>query len=71
MENVILIVLICTMNIICLFFGAYIVQKVQKNEVLKLPNVNPIAKVKKWEENRENKKQNEKLKKMMDAIDNY
>lgn len=71
MENVILIILVCTMNIICLFFGAYIVQKIQKNEPLKLPNINPVASIKKWEDNKEQKKQNEKIKKMMDSIDNY
>lgn len=65
------IVFISTCNIICFLIGARTFQNVQKGEEIKLPNINPIEKIKERREQREANKEQERFSIMLDNINNY
>jgi len=71
LETTLLILVVGALCIVCFFVGAKVGQKVTNNEELKLPNLNPIAAVKNYEERKEQEEIEKTYKENMDAIDNY
>ena len=71
LYTTLLILVISILNIVCFFIGAKVGQKVVNKEELKLPNLNPMAAVKKYEEQREIEEIEKTYKENMEAIDNY
>ena len=67
----ILIAVIGALCIVCFFVGAKVGQKVVKGEEIKMPNLNPIAAVKNYEERKEQEEIEKTYKENMEAIDNY
>lgn len=65
------IVFISTCNIICFLIGARTFQNVHKGEEIKLPNINPIEKIKDVREQREANKEQERIKTIWDNVNNY
>ncbi len=53
METLILIAITGTLNVACFFIGAKVGQKVNKDEPLKLPTLNPIEAVREHIERKE------------------
>ena len=72
MELIFIILINSTANILCFFLGTKIVQKVMKNENLKVPKIkNPIKKVEEHKEKKELEKEIEKNNIILENIDNY
>lgn len=69
MESVLLVVLICLSNIVCLIAGAKIGQKVYRGEEIKLPN--PVEKIQSFKDSQEYKKELKALDTMLHNIDVY
>lgn len=79
MENILVITgmamlgiaLISIMNGVCFLIGARIAQKAFKSEEIKLPNINPMEKIKQFREQREAFKEQERINVMFENINNY
>lgn len=71
METIILIISIGIMNILCFFIGAKVGQKVIKGETIEIPKIEPIKKIREYNENREVLKMQEKDRVINENIDNY
>jgi len=70
MEQIILIVIIGTMNILCFYFGAKVGQKVvNKEEIKVLPN--PVKAYQEHTERKEAEKENEVMETILHNIDTY
>ena len=71
LEATLLILVVGALCIVCFFVGAKVGQKVVNKEEIKLPNLNPIAAVKNYEERKEQEEIEKTYKENMEAIDNY
>jgi hypothetical protein len=69
MEELLLVVLICLSNVVCLIVGAMIGQKVDRGEKIKLPN--PVEKVQSFKDSQERKREQEAIDTMLYNIDVY
>ena len=69
------IALICTIfgvfSCISFFLGAKVGQKVSNNQEIKLPTLNPAKKVKEMLQEKENKKEEERMETILQNIENY
>ena len=71
MENIILILVVGTLNVVCFFVGAKVGQQVNKGETLELPKVNPIEIIRERQDKREAKKEQERIDTIMRNIEMY
>ena len=70
-DTIILIISIGIMNILCFFIGAKVGQKVIKGETIEIPKIEPIKKIREYNENREVLWMQEKDRVINENIDNY
>ena len=66
-----LILLTGTLNIACFLIGAQVGQKVDKDEPIELPTVNPIKAIREREDRRIADKEQNKLDTILQNIENY
>lgn len=71
METVLIIALVGTLNLVCFFFGAKIGQTTVKGQNIEVPNINPFEMAREHREKKEQRREQEKLKTMLENIDNY
>ena len=69
--TILIAILISTINLLCFYFGFRIGQKTTNNEVLKLPNVNPVRIINAINESKEESKEQERRRIIAENIDNY
>ncbi len=69
--TILIAILISTINLLCFYFGFRIGQKTTNNEVLKLPNVNPVRIINAINESKEESKEQERMRIIAENIDNY
>lgn len=70
-EALLLVVAVMVCNIVCFAIGAMVGQKVDKDEPIELPTVNPMEIVKEHRERREAEKQQEWRETVLKNIENY
>jgi hypothetical protein len=74
METILLILVVSTLNIMCFFIGAKIIQTVSKGEEIKAPDLNklnPMTIYKEHKEKEEVNKEKEKLEAILRNIERY
>ncbi len=68
---VVVIFVVSTLNIACFFLGARVVQKVVKDEPLKMSTLNPLQKYREHQKEKEFKRQQEINRILMENIENF
>ena len=63
--------LLTAMNIVCFLIGAKTAQKVNRDEEIKLPSINPIEIIKEHREAKEAELEQERYNTMLENINNY
>ncbi len=63
------ILLMCILNIVCLFVGIWVGQKVNRGEEIKLQN--PIKMINEYKDSKEREKEQKEISIMLENIDNY
>ena len=71
METVLIMLVTGTLNVACFFVGAKVGQKVQKDETLELPEMNPMKLYREHREQEEIQKNQDRINIIMENIDNY
>ena len=71
MEAVLLLAVVGAMNIACLLIGANVGQKVQKDEPIEMPTINPMEKIRERRERKEAEKEQERKDVILRNIENY
>ena len=71
METVLLMLIFCISNIVCLVIGSNLRQKVDKGEEVKLPSLNPIEAVRAHQERREAEIEKSRIDTILRNIDAY
>ena len=71
MENILLIAIVGTLNVVCFFIGAKVGQTVSKGKEIEMPTVNPVKIYREAEERKEVDKERERLETIMRNIDRY
>ena len=74
MENILLILVVSTLNIACFFIGAKITQTVSKGEEIKAPDLNKLNPMTIYQEHKEKEevnKEKEKLEAILRNIERY
>lgn len=69
--EVLLILVIGTLNIVCFFVGAKVGQQVSKGETLEAPKVNPVEKIREYRDNREADKEMHRMDAILHNIEVY
>lgn len=69
--NIILILIVSTLNIVCFLCGAKVGQKVTKGEDIHLPTLNPAEAIREREAKREARREQDKIDTIMRNIDAY
>lgn len=69
--DILLILVVSTLNIVCFFIGAKVGQKVVKGEEIKAPTLNPIALYSEYQEKKEAQREKEKLEVILGNIERY
>jgi cell division protein FtsB len=67
----ILILLVGILELLAFFIGVKVAQKVNKNEDIELPTMNPIKAYHEHQEQKVNQEEQERLEKIKQNIDNY
>lgn len=67
----ILILLVSSFELLAFLLGVKVTQKVQKNEEVKLPTINPVKAYKEYQVEKKQQKEHDELSKIMQNIDNY
>lgn len=70
-ENILMILILGTLNIVCFFVGAKIGQKVVRGESVEMPSVNPIKAIREHNEKKSAEIEQDKLDKIMRNIERY
>lgn len=71
METALIIALVGTLNLVCFFFGAKIGQTTVKGQNIEVPTLNPFEMAREHREKKEQRREQDKLKTMLENIDNY
>ena len=71
METIILVLLMGVLNLLAFLIGARTAQKVQRNETVELPTINPLQLFDNFKDKKETDKQREIEKTNWDNINNY
>ena len=69
--EILLILVVGTLNVVCFFVGAKVGQKVFNGEPIELPSLDPIKAIREAQEKREAEKVQEKIDTIMQNIDTY
>jgi len=70
MNDILLVLIVGSMNLLSFYLGAKLGRK-ENAEGIKLPNLNPIAKLEEYKEKKEEQKEREKDDIIRQNIDNY
>ena len=70
-ENILMILILGTLNIVCFFVGAKIGQKVVKGESVEMPSVNPIKAIREHNEKKSAEIEQNKFDTVMRNIERY
>lgn len=71
METNILIITIGLINALCFVLGAKVGQRVQMGKEIEMPRIEPLNAIREYNEGREQRKEQERLKVIAENIDNY
>ena len=71
MATVISIALVTVMNMFCFLLGTRTAQKVNRDEEIKLPSINPIEIIKEHREQKEAQIEQDRYNTMLENINNY
>lgn len=71
METNILIITIGLINALCFVLGAIIGQKVRMGKEIEMPRIEPLNAIREHNENKEQRKEQERLRVIAENIDNY
>lgn len=71
MITVISITLVTVMNMFCFLLGTRTAQKVNRNEEIKLPSINPMEIIKEHREAKESQIEQDRFNTMLENINNY
>ena len=71
METIILIITIGLINAFCFILGAKVGQRVQMGKEIEMPRIEPINAIREHNENKEQRKEQERLRVIAENIDNY
>ena len=65
--------IVCTgiINVMCFFIGAKVGQKVQNNEPITMPEVNPVKAFDEWQERKEAKREKNRRDVILENIEAY
>lgn len=69
--DILLILVVGTLNIACFFIGAKVGQKVAKGENIELPQIDPMKAIREREDRREARKEQERIDTIMRNIESY
>ncbi len=69
--EILLILIVSTLNVVCFFIGAKVGQKVVKGEEIELPSLNPLKAYKEAQEKREAERQQDRLDTILQNIEAY
>lgn len=74
MEVLIIVLVVAVtslMNIVCFLIGVKTAQKVERDEVIELPSINPIEIIKEHREKKEAEIEQDRFNTMLENINNY
>ena len=68
-----ILLILCTgiINVMCFFVGAKVGQKVQNNEPISMPEINPVKVFDEWQDRKEAKKEKTKRDLILENIEAY
>lgn len=69
--EILIILIVGTLNIVCFFVGAKVGQKVVKGEDIKTPDLNPMKAIREAQDKKEAQREQDRLSTIMQNIENY
>lgn len=69
--EILIILIVGTLNVVCFFVGAKVGQKVVKGEEIKTPDLNPMKAIREAQDKKEAQREQDRLSTIMQNIENY
>lgn len=69
--EILLILLVGTLNIVCFFVGAKVGQQVSKGETITTPELNPVKVYNNWQDRKEAEKEQSRMDTILQNIETY
>lgn len=69
--EILIILIVGTLNVVCFFVGAKVGQKVVKGEDIKTPDLNPMKAIREAQDKKEAQREQDRLSTIMQNIENY
>lgn len=69
--EILIILIVGTLNVVCFFVGAKVGQKVVKGEDIKTPVLNPMKAIREAQDKKEAQREQDRLSTIMQNIENY
>lgn len=69
--DILLILTVGALNVVCFFIGAMVGQRASRDEVIKLPNINPITAIKERRERTEAEREQDRINAILRNVESY